>query len=104
MTYRLLIRRQAKGDLRQATRWYERKMAGLGREFVAEIDAVLDRILENPLQYQIVYRHARRAITRKFPYGVFYRVDVQDIIRFRNSASAPKSVFLARAGLATACL
>lgn len=82
MTYRLLIRRQAKGDLRQAARWYERRMPGLGREFVAEIDAAVDRIVDNPLQYQVIYKNARRAIARRFPFGIFYRIDDSEIIVF----------------------
>ena len=47
--------------------------------FVAEIDATLIRIEDSPLQYQTVYRDVRRAIPRKFPYGVFYRVVRNDI-------------------------
>lgn len=57
-------------------------MIGLGREFVAEVDAVLDRILKNPLQYQVIYRNVRRSVARRFPFGVFYRIDNTDIIVF----------------------
>jgi plasmid stabilization system protein ParE len=93
VNYRLLIRRQAKSDLRQAVRWYEGQSPGLGREFVAEVEATLNRISDNPLQYQTIYREMRRAIPRKFPYGVFYRVEQDAIVVFaivhlhRNPAS-----------------
>ena len=82
MKYRLLIRRQAKSDLRHAARWYEGQSSGLGREFVAEVEAALNRIVENPLQYQTIYRDVRRAIPRKFPYGVFYRLERNDLVVF----------------------
>ena len=82
MNYRLLIRRQAKSDLRQAVRWYEGQSPGLGREFVAEVEATLTRIGENPLQYQPIYREVRRAIPHKFPYGVFYRAEQDSIVVF----------------------
>lgn len=82
MTYRLLLRRQAKHNLRISAKWYERQLAGLGREFVAEVEAVLDRLSENPLLYQPIYRDVRRALTRRFPYGIFYRVDQDDIVVF----------------------
>ncbi len=82
MSYELLIRRQAKADLRRGTRWYERQLPGLGREFVEEVDAALERIVENPLQYQIIYRDARRTQTHRFPYGIFYRVEQDDVIVF----------------------
>ena len=82
MSYELVIRRQAKADLRRSARWYERQLFGLGRDFVAEVDAVVDRIVENPLQYQIIYRDIRRAQTHRFPYGLFYRIDGDTVILF----------------------
>jgi plasmid stabilization system protein ParE len=60
---------------------------------VAEVEATLNRISDNPLQYQTIYREMRRAIPRKFPYGVFYRVEQDAIVVFaivhlhRNPAS-----------------
>lgn len=82
MSYRLLVRRQAKADLRRAARWYEKQLAGLGREFIAEVEAALNRIVENPLQYQPIYRETRRSQTHRFPYGIFYRIEESDIVVF----------------------
>ena len=82
MTYRLVVRRQAKLDLRRATRRYEEQRPGLGRELVAQVDSVLDRITDNPHQWQVIYRDVRRAIVQRFPYGVFYRIDGADIVVF----------------------
>ena len=82
MSYRLQVRVQAKRDLRQAAKWYEQRLSGLGREFVAEVDAVIERIEQNPLLYQPIYREIRRGITHRFPYGVFYRIDQQEIVVF----------------------
>jgi toxin ParE1/3/4 len=82
VNYRLLIRRQAKSDLRQATRWYERQSPGVGREFVAEVEVALSPIGENPLQYQTIYGEVRRAISHKFPYGVFCLVEQDKIVVF----------------------
>ena len=82
MTYRLRVRREAKTDIREAARWYESQRAGLGRAFVQQIDTLLDRVRLNPSQYQVVYREVRRAIPRRFPYGVFYRIDGVDVLVF----------------------
>jgi plasmid stabilization system protein ParE len=82
VTYRLVVRRQAKADAREATRWYERQRVGLGRAFVQQIDALLDRVRLNPMQYQIVHRGVRRAIPRRFPHGVFYRIDGSEVLVF----------------------
>ena len=82
MTYRLVVRQQAKADIRQAARWYERQRGGLGRAFVQHIDALLGRVRLNPMQYQVVHREVRRAIPRRFPFGVFYRIDGADVLVF----------------------
>lgn len=61
---------------------YERQRIGLSRAFVQQVDALLDRVRLNPMQYQIVHREVRRAIPRRFPYGVFYRIDGLEVLVF----------------------
>jgi len=80
--YRLLVGRRAKADVRSAARRYELQRPGLGREFVAEVDAALNRVAANPFQYQVLHRATRRAIVHRFPYGAFYRVEAETIIVF----------------------
>ena len=63
-------------------RRYELQRPGLGREFVAEVDAAMSRVAQNPLQYQVLHRETRRAIVRRFPYGVFHRIERSTIIVF----------------------
>ncbi len=82
MKYRLLVRRRAKADVRSAARRYELQRPGLGREYVAEVDAAMSRVALNPLQYQVLHRETRRAIVRRFPYGVFYRIEGSNIVVF----------------------
>lgn len=82
MKYLLVVRRAAKADVRQAARRYELQRPGLGREFIAELDAALNRVSKNPLQYQILHREARRAIVHRFPYGAFYRIEGRNIVVF----------------------
>jgi len=83
--YRLVVRRPAKADVRSAARRYELQRSGLGRELVAEVDAALGHIAENPLQYQVLHRETRRAIVHRFPYGVFYRIEASNIVVFSVS-------------------
>ena len=85
MKYRLVVRRPAKADVRSAARRYEVQRPGLGREFVAAVDVALSRVAENPLQYQVLHRETRRAIVRRFPYGVFYRIEASTIVVFSVS-------------------
>ncbi len=79
MKYELLLRGRAKADIRRAAKWYERQREGLGREFVAEVDAALGRTEGNPEQYEVVHHEIRHTILRRFPYGVFYRIRITKI-------------------------
>ena len=67
MKYELLLRGRAKADIRRAAKWYERQREGLGRDFVAEVDAALALIEANPEQYEVVHREIRHTILRRFP-------------------------------------
>ena len=74
MSYELVVRSRAKADIRRAAKWYEKQRKGLGEDFVFEVDNAIRRIEANPEQFQIIHRDIRHAITRRFPYGVFYRI------------------------------
>jgi plasmid stabilization system protein ParE len=74
VTYELVVRGRAKADIRRAAKWYERQREGLGVDFVSEVDNAIRRIETNPEQFQVIHEDIRHAITRRFPYGVFYRI------------------------------
>ena len=48
-------------------KWYEQQRKGLGKEFAAEVDAALERIADNPEQYEVVYRRIRHRKTETEP-------------------------------------
>jgi plasmid stabilization system protein ParE len=56
----------------EAFDWYEQRKPGLGHEFLAEVRLVFRQVEENPLRHAEIYRKARRALIRRFPYKVFY--------------------------------
>ncbi len=76
----LRIRRLAKAEIDNAFDWYESSRAGLGVEFLDEINACLKRIQQNPLLYQKVYRDTQRLPLHQFPYVLLYRVTKSTII------------------------
>ena len=55
-----------------AARWYEAQEKRLGRQFLAEVRLVFQRIRANPDAYPVTYRGTRRALIRRFPYGVIF--------------------------------
>ncbi len=74
MTFDVQVRRAAELDVAEAQLWYESQRGGLSAEFLSEVWQVFDRLAETPLIYQTVYRDVRRAMVRRFPYLIWYRV------------------------------
>ena len=72
MSRRLIVRPEAEAEMAEAFDWYEDRVPGLGSEFLLCVDAVLGAILRSPEQYPRVHRTVRRALTRRFPYGIFF--------------------------------
>lgn len=79
MTYVVRIRPEAERDVRTAFAWYEDQRSGLGRKLVGELNAVFERLSENPFLYADIRGGIRRAIVRRFPYGVFYLVSDSEV-------------------------
>lgn len=61
-------------DVEVAQGWYEAQRRGLGSEFRSEVDAAVELISVTPLAFPLVRRNIRRALIRRFPYALFYRV------------------------------
>ncbi len=77
------LRPQAKADIAEASRWYDDQRPGLGEAFRDELDAALRSIAERPLLYPVLHRDTRRAVLRRFPYGVFYLVEAARVLVLR---------------------
>lgn len=80
MTVEVRLRPEAEQDLVDAAAWYEEQRPGLGRQFLEEAQALLSAIGERPLAYQVVHRSARRALLRRFPFGILYRVEPTQVV------------------------
>ena len=76
----MIIRPEAEADLANARSWYERQRVGLGAEFLLCVEEVLERIDRTPEMYRVVYHDIRRALTRRFPYAVYYRIAGQAVV------------------------
>lgn len=70
----VIFRRLAREEFDAAGDWYERERIGLGRQFTAEIDHLLGRVVANPGLFPVVHRDIRKAVVRRFPYCLYFRV------------------------------
>ena len=80
MSRRLIVRPEAEAEMADAFDWYEDRVPGLGSEFLLCVDAVFSAILRSPQQFPRVHKIVRRALTRRFPYEVFFVEDHECIV------------------------
>ena len=73
--YRFEAEAAVEFDVEAAFDWYESEERGLGLEFLEQLRAAYLRILGNPLGYQELRSGIRRALTRKFPYAVYFSIE-----------------------------
>jgi plasmid stabilization system protein ParE len=83
MSWRVSVRAAADADLAIVKDWYDLKKAGLGTEFLLAIAETFLRLEESPASYPTYYRDFRRAMTARFPYKVFFRIEGDVVIVFR---------------------
>ena len=72
MAVRLVVSARAVREIGEAFEWYERQAPGLGADFLGVLDAQLETIKSSPSLYGEILPGVRRALLRRFPYGMFY--------------------------------
>ena len=72
--------RVAQQELDEAVEYYNQEVPGLGKAFVGEIQAALERIRHFPHGWHPLSENIRRCRLRRFPYGLIYASDNGEII------------------------
>ena len=80
MVRRVVFRPEAEDDALEVRRWYESRREGLGREFGTAVDALVARIVDNPLAFQRAHGETRRAVLTQFPCAIYFRVTDEEVI------------------------
>lgn len=80
MNLEVVFSSDSESEVRDAYIWYEYRRPGLGADFLLCIDDVLDKIKRSPEQFPIVHREIRRALIRRFPYGIFYLLEEETTV------------------------
>ena len=84
---------RASREIEAAAFWYEEQRSGLGSEFMRSFEARLASIQRAPLLFAETHRKdVRRALMKRFPYGVFFRTseDFIDIISVFHTRRNPE--------------
>lgn len=77
--FHLSVSPRAERQANRAAQWYEERSQGLGVAFLGILDQTISGVVENPLRFPVVYRDLHRALMKRFPYGVFFRLKADRI-------------------------
>lgn len=80
MSLPVVFRVEAQAEFDEAFDWYEQQKEGLGVDFLLCVAEILERIQLLPEAYEVVFGNARRAVVRKFPYLIVYKVEPSQVV------------------------
>lgn len=80
MALPVVYRQAARREIINVARSYERQREGLGGLFLDEIGRIEAHVSDGPRLYQLVSDGVRRAVLRRFPFGLFYLEEEQRVL------------------------
>jgi toxin ParE1/3/4 len=80
MTLKVVLLRAARAEFDAAALWYDLQQAGLGMQFVSEINRVMELASNHPERFPAKHLEIRCAQARRFPYSVFFRPEATRIV------------------------
>ena len=73
---------EARKEFFEAADYYEEQVVGLGDVFIDEIEKVLEVIKQQPTSGTKITKTERRFLVSRFPYGLIYSIEKDQIIIF----------------------
>lgn len=88
---RLIYHPEAEAELIEATQFYERRVLGLGAQFLGTVDLAVGVIQQAPKRWRILEADVRRYLVSRFPYAIYYRAlpDEVRILAFKHHSRHP---------------
>ena len=80
MTKKIRFTGIAAAEFRAAISWYGEQRNGLGLELARAVDAALHSVKRTPFLYPIAFDEIHRCTLRKFPFGIFYSIESEEIV------------------------
>jgi len=79
MNYLIVPSPGAEADFTLTSWWYQQIEPNLASRFMVESRAKLTRIAQFPYQFPLVNGTVRRALLKRFPYGIYYSLDHDEV-------------------------
>ncbi len=80
MPLRVVFRPQAAAEAIEVQEWYESRSPGLGDQFGEAFKALVERIADMPSAFPRVHGATQRAVLRRFPYAIYFRVAADSVV------------------------
>lgn len=71
---------EAEQEMLEASLYYQSKASGLGVDFLSEVERAVKSIAESPNTWPILEGELRRRLVRRFPFGILYKVESEEIV------------------------
>ena len=88
---RLIYHPDAEAELIEAAQFYERRVPGLGAQFLDAVDAAVGVVQQAPQRWRILEDDIRSYLMPRFPYAIYYRAlpDELRILAFKHHSRHP---------------
>jgi len=70
---------EAEAEFNNAIEYYEECEKSLGYDFAIEVDSAIERAASHPKAWPLIEDEIRRALVRRFPYGVLYSEEAEEL-------------------------
>ncbi len=77
---RVVFLPEAEQEMLEAVEYYEFYADGLGEDYLKEVERAVAAIEESPKTWSIVEGELRRRLVKRFPFGILYYVDPNEIV------------------------
>ena len=77
-TYKSVVLNIAKEDVKEAYKWYDTQLKGLGKRFVDDMKTTLSDVVNNPTSFAIRRQNLRLANFKTFPYAAHFFINAED--------------------------
>ncbi len=76
----VVILPEAEQEMLEAAQYYHSQSPGLGRDYLFEVERAVRSIATSPQTWPILEGDLRRRLIRRFPCGILYRIDPDEIV------------------------
>ncbi len=77
--FQLVFHPHVSKEIKVSYSWYQGKAAGLGDDFINELESAYETIKEYPLGWPFLKQDFRRFVLPKFPFSVIYKINSDTI-------------------------